>query len=322
MLAAVRHIGTRTLRRTLGIVALAALTAGVVQAQGPITLFISAVDASGAAVDDLKPEEISYKESGNAGKIVSVEKFSLPVKLTIAVDNGSESETALSHYRSSLTDLVNLLPMDMEVTLITMAPQPRMVVRPTTKREEILRGLTRFAPEQQPARFTDTIVEYSQRLEKEVKDSKDKRLSYSPVLILVSTTAPESTSYPNVADVSKAIANIANVGGRVHIAMTTTKVGSTESVADLNSGRQALIGIPLTKQTRGRYEGLAQSSRLATLLPEYGKNVLDAHNRQIKQVKVTIERPAGATGNPQDLDVRLLRPGLNGGVSGNGLFYP
>jgi hypothetical protein len=319
MLGAVRHLGTRTLKRTLGIVALAGLTAGVVQAQGPITLYISAVDASGAAVDDLKPEEISYKEAGNAGKIVSVEKFSLPIKLTIAVDNGPDSETALGHYRKGLTDLVNLLPMDMEVTLITMAPQPRMVVRPTTKREEILRGMTRFAPDQQPARFTDTIVEYGQRLEKE---AKDKRLSYSPVLIMVSTTAAESTSYPNVADVSKAVASIANLGGRVHIAMTTTKLGSAESVEDLNSGRQALIGIQLTKVTRGRYEGLAQSSRLATLLPEYGKNVVDAHNRQIKQMKVTVERPAGATGNPQDLDVRLLRPGLNGGVSGTGLFYP
>jgi hypothetical protein len=322
MLGAVRHLGTRTLKRKLGIVALAGLTAGVVQAQGPITLYISAVDASGAAVDDLKPEEISYKEAGNAGKIVSVEKFSLPVKLTIAVDNGPDSPSAFSHYRTGLTDLVNQLPPEMEVTLITMAPQPRMVVKPTTNREEILRGVTRFGPDDQPARFTDTIVEYSQRLEKEVKDSKGKRLPYSPALIIVSTTAAESTSYPNVADVSKAISNIANLGGRVHIAMTVTKVGSTEAVADLNSGRQALIGIPLTKETRGRYEGLAQSSRLATLLPEYGKNVVDSHKRQVKQVKVTIERPAGATGGLQDLDVRLLRPGLNGGVSGNGVFYP
>jgi hypothetical protein len=264
--AAVRHIGTHTLKRTLGIVALAGLTAGVIQAQGPIILYVSAIDASGAAVDDIKPEEISYKEGGNAGKIVSVEKFSLPVKLTIAVDNGPDSPTALSHYRRGLTDLINLLPKDIEVTLITMAPQPRMVVRPTTNREEILRGVTRFAPEDQPARFTDTIVEFGQRLEKE---AKDKRLSYAPVLIIVSTTAPESTSY-QLPEVAKNITAIAGLGGRVHIAMIVTKVGNTEALADLNSGRQALIGIPRTKQTRGRYVGLGQSSRGACRLPEGG----------------------------------------------------
>src|SRR5918993_4634777 len=130
MLRSVKSGRTRTIW-SLG-VALAALTAGVVQAQGPITLYVSAVDASGASVDDIKPEEISYKEGGNAGKIVSVEKFSLPVKLTIAVDNGPDSPNALSHYRSGLTELINQLPPDMEVTLITMAPQPRMVVKPTS----------------------------------------------------------------------------------------------------------------------------------------------------------------------------------------------
>jgi hypothetical protein len=90
----------------------------------------------------------------------------------------------------------------------------------------------------------------------------------------------------------------------------------------MNSGRQALIAIPLVKGTRGRYEALAQFSRLATLLPEFGKNIAEAHKRQLNQVKITVERPAGSTGQLKDLDVRLLRPGLNGAVSGDGRFFP
>jgi hypothetical protein len=321
MQGSVKQQGRRAGWRVAAAIAFAGAAIIAVQAQGPVTLYVSATDASGAMVSDIKPEEFSYKEAGQAGKVVSIEKFSLPMKVTIGVDNGPDSSQALSAYRQGLTDMVNALPPDVEITLITMAPQPRMVVRPTTNREEILRGITRFGPDGDASRFTDTLVEFAQRIDKEVKDSKDKRLSYSPALVMVSTTAAESTSYQRDST-EKAMATIANSGTRVLVAMTTTKAGNTEAVADMNSGRQALIAIPLTKATRGRYEALAQFGRLSTLLPEFGKNLAEAHKRQVNQVKVTIERPAGSTGPLKDLDVRLLRAGLNGAVSGDGRFFP
>jgi hypothetical protein len=321
MQASGKQQGWRTWSRVAAGMALACAAVVAVQAQGPLTLYVSAVDANGAVVTDLKPEDFSYKESGNAGKVVSMDKFSLPVKLTIAVDNGPGTDLAMSHYRSGLTGLVKELPPEIEVTLITMAPQPRMVVKPTLNREEVLRGITRFANESEPARFTDTLVEYAKRIDKERADSKGAALTYLPILVVVQTTQAESTSY-QMGDTEKAMGTIANSKARVMMAMTTTKVGSSEAIEDMNSGRQALIAIPLTKATRGRYEALAQSSRLATLLPEFGKNIADTHKRQATQFKVTIERPAGATGQPQDLDVRLTRNGLNGAVSTDGRFFP
>src|SRR6188768_74731 len=321
MQGSVRQQGWRTWWRVAAVMVFACTAIVAVYAQGPITLYVSAIDSSGAAVSDLKPEEFSYKESGTAGKIVSMEKFSLPVKLTIAVDNGPGTDQALGHYRTGLTGLVKELPQDVEVTLITMAPQPRMVVKPTLNRDELLKGINRFAPEGEPARFTDALVEFAKRIDKELKDSKGAQLPYSPILLMVSTTAAESTSY-QMGETEKAMGTIANSRARVMVAMTTTKVGSSEAVEDMNSGRQALIAIPLTKATRGRYEALAQSSRLATLLPEFGKNIADTHKRQATQFKVTIERPAGATGAPQDIDVRLTRNGLNGAVSTDGRFFP
>jgi hypothetical protein len=324
MQGSVKQQGRRAVWRAAAVMALAGAAIVAVQAQGPVTLYVSATDANGATVSDIKPEEFSYKEAGQAGKVTSIEKFSLPIKLTIVVDNSPDSAQALSSYRTGLTELVKVLPADVEVTLVTMAPQPRTVVKPTTNRDEINRGITRFAPESESgsaARFTDSLVEYAKRLDKERNDSKEKRLPYSPALIVVSTTAAESTSY-QMPDMEKALGTIANTGTRVMVAMTTTKTGNTEATQDMNSGRQALIAIPLTKATRGRYEALAQFNRLATLLPEFGKNLAEAHKRQVDQVKVTIERPAGSTGPLKDLDVRLLRAGLNGAVSGDGRFFP
>ena len=321
MQGSVKQQGRRAGWRAVTVLAIAGAAVIAVQAQGPITLYVSATDASGATVSDIKPEEFSYKEAGQPGKVLSMDKFSLPMKVTIGIDNSEDSGQALSSYRQGLTDMVNAMPPDVEVTLITMAPQPRMVVKPTTNREEILRGITRFGPDTNQARFTDTLVEFAQRIDKELKDSKDKRLPYAPVLVIVSTTAAEVTSYQRDS-IEKAMATIANSGARVMVAMTTTKTGSTEAVEDMNSGRQALIAIPLVKATRGRYEALAQFSRLATLLPEFGKNIAEAHKRQVNQVKITVERPAGSTGPLKDLEVSLLRPGLNGAVSGDGRFFP
>ena len=79
------------------------------------------------------------------------------------VEAGLLSADALAHYRTGLTALVRALPADMEVTLITMSPQPMMVVRPTTDRIRLLRGVNGFAPQEESPRFTDTLVEFSRR---------------------------------------------------------------------------------------------------------------------------------------------------------------
>src|SRR5687768_7049531 len=125
-----------------------AVALGAQQVQpNQLQLFISAVDAAGAPVTDLKPEEIAMTENGAPGKVVSLERYNLPVKLTITVDNGTESVTALDAIRTGLTSLVGALPPDVEVTLITTAPQPSMFLRPTTDRAQILRAISRFGVE-------------------------------------------------------------------------------------------------------------------------------------------------------------------------------
>ena len=132
--------------------------------------FVSASDAAGAPVTDLRPEDVVMSENGVRQQVVKVEPLAIPMKLTIAVDNGLDSADALAHYRSGLTGLVEALPPDVEITLITTAPQPRTVVRPTTNRTQILRGVNGFAPEQARPRFSDALVEYSERLQHEPKD--------------------------------------------------------------------------------------------------------------------------------------------------------
>ena len=284
---------------------------------GQLQVFISAVDAAGAPVTDLKPEEIAMTENGAPGKVVSLDRHNLPVKLTITVDNGNESVTALAALRAGLTGLVEALPPDVEVTLITTAPQPSMVVRPTTDRAQILRGISRFGVESsEAARFTDALVEYAERLE---KDFKDKKLTYAPLLVMVSTSAPESSSLQRDT-IEKALKTLLTRGARVSVAMTTTKPTDADSLDNLKNGRQALIATPIVNASGGKFQTVMPFNGLTTLLPEWGKAIATSHMMQANQFRAVIDRPGGATGQLNNLGMRLTRPGVTGSVSGDGRF--
>ena len=276
---------------------------------------VGATDASGTPVTDLKPEDIVMSENGAPAQILKVEPFSLPLKVTIAVDNGPDSREAIAHYRNGLKGFVEAFPTDVEMTVITTAPQPRMVVRPTADRTQILRGINGFGPDDEAPRFTDAMVEFAERLEREVRDKKPA--NYMPVMLMVSTTSPEVTSVQRD-DIEDAIKFLVVRGAKLFVTMTSTRTGDATAAADINSNRQALIAIPTVKATGGRYEALAVTSRLATLLPEMGQQLASIHTRQSKQFLVTVQRPAGVTGQLQNPRIELARQGLSGTVSLDG----
>jgi hypothetical protein len=287
-------------------------------AQGSQTFqfIVSATDASGEPVADLKPEEVLFSEKAGKGTISKVEPFALPVKVTIAVDNGQDSSLALPNYRNGLKGFVEAFPANTEMTLITTSPQPRMVVKPTTDRAVVLRGVNGFAPESERPRFTDALVEWSQRLQKEIKEGKTPL--YVPVMLMVSTAANESSSY-QPPEVQRALEFLVQRRAKLYVTVNSTRSGDAIASADLNTNRQAIISVPATKALNGRFEAIAIFNRLDTLLPEYGKEIAAYTKRLGTQHLVTVQR-AGA-GQLEDLRIELTRDGLKGAVSTDG-YYP
>ena len=309
------------------VAALAVSSTAWLSGQGQTFQFIvSAMDAKGEPVTDLKAEEVVFAEKAGKGTVAKIEPFALPVKVTIAVDNGSDvdrqgnavqtSALALANYRNGLKGFVEAFPTNTEFTLITTAPQPRMVVRPTTDRAVILRGVNGFAPEPERPRFTDALVEWSQRLQKELKDGKTPL--YVPVMLMVSTAANESSSY-QPQEVQRALEFLVQRRAKLYVTINSTRSGDATATADLNTNRQAIIAIPATKAMNGRFEAIAIFNRLDTLLPEMGQELAAYTKRLGTQHLVTVQR-AGA-GPLEELRIELTRQGLKGAVSTDG-YYP
>lgn len=298
------------------------LAAGVVTAavssvvaQSEFGFVISVADKNGTPVTDISSSEIKMSENGVANDIVKVEPYPVPVKLTIAVDNGPLSGDALSHYRAGLTGLIKGLPADVEITLMTTSPQPMMVVKPTTERDRLLRGVNAFAPQEDSPRFTDTIVEYAKRLRTEFEQTR--RLDSLPVLLMVSSTAAEAVSY-EVPEISQAFAFLKQRKAKVHV-ISVSGTHRSQGLAPINDNRQAMIGIPIAELTGGRYEALAISNRLSTLLPELGKEIGALHLRHANQLLVTVHRAGALSGPVRNPRIEVSRAGLTGLVSLDGL---
>ena len=311
----------RRARSTLGrlapvIAALAIVPLSIgIAGQERFTFVVSATDAEGKPVTGLMPTEVVMTENGAANEIVKVEPFRIPVELTIAVDNGPLGAEALPFYRSGLSAMVKVLPPEVEVTLITTAPQPRTVLRPTTAREQILKGINGFAPESESPRFTDALVEFSRRYQKELDDTK--KADSLPVLLLLSTTANEVSNY-QVAEVQKALGFLQARKAKVYVTMTAPRQ-DVQALSGISTLRQALIAMPATKATGGRFETLALSNRLDTLLPEIGTEIATLHAKLYNQMLVTVQRRQGVSGPLQNPRIELTRQGLTGQVSLDGL---
>src|SRR4051794_35526990 len=165
--AMMREMGSRTGLAAAALLACMALVPMGIQAQEQFQFVVAARDANGNAVTDLQREEVVMSEGGVANEIVKIEPYHLPVKLTIAIDNGILSSDSLGHVRSGLEGLIKALPPEVEVAVISMAPQPRTVQPYTSDHLKAIKGVNAIAPEQATPRFVDTLVEYSKRLKEE-----------------------------------------------------------------------------------------------------------------------------------------------------------
>jgi hypothetical protein len=188
-----------------------------------------------------------------------------------------------------------------------MAPQPRTVQAFTNDRIKIVKGINAIAPDNGTPRFADTLVEYSKRLKDEF--NKTKRLDSIPVIVLVSTTAPENSSY-QATEIDAALQFLEQRKARVYVTM------AMQSGPRSSEGDQPMIAMPLAKGTHGRYEQLADTARLTTLLPEYGADIASLHQTRYNQMLVTANRKK--TGPLEDPRIELTRPNLQGEVSVDG----
>ena len=157
-----------------------------VLAQREFQFFVQFSDAAGGAVTTLTEADIQVSEDGTNGKVLKLEPVDWPVRVAILLDNGTGSADRIVNVRQGTKGLIEALPAGVEISLQTLAPQPRWLVRPTTDKQALLEGVDRYSPDSSASRFVDGLTETVARFDKE------RGNNFPVVVILGSLTADGS----------------------------------------------------------------------------------------------------------------------------------
>ena len=261
-----------------------------IYAQKQFQVYASVVDSTGAPVAKLEPSDVRVTENGLEAKVVKVEPVDWPTKVQLLVDNGIGLGAAnITHLKNGIKGLIEALPQNVEVTIVSTAPQPRFLVRPTADKAAMLKSLDVLAPDSGAGRFVEALNEATQRNERD-------KSNFFPVIIMAATTAGDRNVLDS--DVERLMKRLESRPATVHVILVAGQGQSASGGAN-----QTQVGLAVTKYTRGRFENINAPARLEALLPELGAQVAKSHDTQSHQFRLTVERPAGASGNVEKISM-------------------
>ena len=95
-------VGGAWIRAVVALLIAAGTAVAVHAQQNQITFFLAATTVTGEPIADLKGEDIAVAEDGKPAAIVKMVPVGWPVKVTVLLDNGTDTGQLLSQYRSGL----------------------------------------------------------------------------------------------------------------------------------------------------------------------------------------------------------------------------
>ncbi len=244
-----RLVGMTLLRRLAGVALALALVTGVpggpldlapaLHAQATGQLYFSVVDQTGSPITDMTADEFSVSLGGTGCEILSA-TLNEPMRVTVLVDNSEGTRGEMVYIRRGLERFLDGMPQGHEIALITLARNPRWIVRHTTNREQLKEGVGLIQTDRASgSTFLDALVEAGGRFE----DAEGKRS-----VIVAITNNGDGSSHSNQSAYERLVNQVSAHGATVHaLVLTTNRRGS---------GLQLDVARNLTQMTGGQYEAL------------------------------------------------------------------
>ncbi|HJQ22879.1 MAG TPA: VWA domain-containing protein [Blastocatellia bacterium] len=129
---------------------------------------VSASDAAGQPVKDLKVEEVVIEEEGRPQQVVALgEPGKTPVDIALLFDVSGSTNAQFTFEQQAAVQFVKevLKPGD-GVSLFSIGMTPKMVKARTTSGDEAIAGIRVLAASKEPTAFFDTLIAATQYLNK------------------------------------------------------------------------------------------------------------------------------------------------------------
>ncbi len=299
-----RLVGMTLLRRLAGVALALALVTGVpggpldlapaLHAQATGQLYFSVVDQTGSPVTDMTAEEFTVRLGGTECEILSA-TLNVPMRVTVLVDNSEGTRDAIVYIRRGLERFLDAMPQGHEIALISLARNPRWIVRHTTNREELKERMGLIQRDRgSGSTFLDALVEAGGRFE----DAEGKRS-----VIVAITNHGQGSSNSNQAAYELLVNRVIAQGATVHVLLLTTNRAG--------SGLQLDVARELTQMTGGRYEALNVGTGFPDKLESLAEEISSRQAELATQYRVIYARPESvAPGSAIQAGVRRAGGGV------------
>jgi VWFA-related protein len=129
---------------------------------------VSASDAQGQPIKDLKVEDIVIEEEGRPQKVVALgEPGKTPIEIALLFDvSGSLNGQFAFEQQAAVQFIKEALKPGDAVSLFSIGLTPKMVKARTTRSEEAVAGILSIAPLKEATAFFDSIVEAAHYMDK------------------------------------------------------------------------------------------------------------------------------------------------------------
>jgi hypothetical protein len=257
------------------------------------SMFVSAVDNSGAPVPDLGPGDFLVREDSIAREVLSVSAADAPMQIEILVDNSEAAQDYIQDTRRALTSFVTELLKTTEpgrrneVGLVALADRPTILTQSTMDAAEVKKGIDRlFAQNGAGNYLLEGIIE--------VSNGFRKRGAARPVIVAITTEGPEFSSR----HFDMVLGPLRDAGAALHAFV----VGPSSNDQSDEGQNRSIVLDRGPRNTGGRFEHVLTSLAL-------GGKLLQLANELNHQYRVTFARPQSLI-PPDTTTVSATRPGV------------
>ena len=251
------------------------------------TIYVNAVDNTGAQVLNLTAEDFTVTEDGEKRAVTQAALGSLPMRVVLMVDSSTAMGPMINTIKTALGAFANALPETEEVVFISSGGQIRVRTQPDASRDRLRAEMARFAAEGGANAFYDTMLEADKRFMKTAP-------TQWPAFVIVTTDNGEATREINVDEYNKFMNDYLARGGAAHAVILQGK----------RSGLVTDILANLVDNTGGMRHTLLAESSLAARLTDIANRIADDHQRMMRRYSISY---AG--------DPKRLQPQINVAVS-------
>ncbi|HEY7169210.1 MAG TPA: vWA domain-containing protein [Vicinamibacterales bacterium] len=252
------------------------------------SIFVSALDQSGAPVADLQPRDVIVREDKATREVLNITPASQPMQLAVLIDNSQAAEPYIRDYRAGLTDFLNVIAGDPsgarhEVSLITLAERPTINTDYTTDIGQLTKGAQRiFSMPGSGAYLLDAIMEVCKGFK--------SREAARPVIVALTSEGPELSDR----HYTQVLEPLRESGAAFHVVV----IGRPRN----NDEDRNVVLSQGTGDTGGRYDTVLASSALPSRLKQVATELTH-------QFRVTYARPQTLI-PPEKITVASAKPGL------------